>query len=59
MQKVALSAPLLLGGGMKISYDIFLYRAFRGVKPPEEQGGTSKETMQLAIAAAIGKNKAS
>lgn len=59
MQKVALSAPLLLGGGMKISYDIFLYRAFRGVKPPEEQGGTLNETMQLAIAAAIGKNKSS
>src|SRR2546425_6783146 len=59
MQSGAFSAPLLLGGGMKISYDIFLYRAFRGVKPPEEQGGTLNETMQLAIAAAIGKNKSS
>ena len=59
MQNGAFSAPLLLGGGMKISYDIFLYRAFRGVKPPEEQAGTSKGPMQLAIAAAIGKNKSS
>jgi predicted MFS family arabinose efflux permease len=38
MQEVAFSMPLLLGGGMKIIYDILLWRAFRHVKPPEEQG---------------------
>ena len=38
MQEVAFSMPLLLGGGMKIVYDILLWRAFRHVKPPEEQG---------------------
>ena len=37
MQDVAFSMPLLLGGGMKIVYDILLWRAFRHVKPPEEQ----------------------
>ena len=38
MQKIAFSAPLLLGGGLKIVYDILLWRAFRHVKPPEEKG---------------------
>jgi MFS family permease len=37
MQDVAFSMPLLLGGGMKIVYDVLLWRAFRHVKPPEEQ----------------------
>jgi MFS family permease len=37
MQNVAFSAPLVIGGGAKISYDLLLYRAFRTVKPPEEQ----------------------
>ncbi|HET9839562.1 MAG TPA: MFS transporter [Candidatus Angelobacter sp.] len=36
MQRVAFSAPLLLGGGLKIIYDGLLWRAFRHVKPPEE-----------------------
>jgi len=37
MQRVAFSAPLLLGGGLKILYDGLLWRAFRHVKPPEER----------------------
>ena len=37
MQNVAFSAPLVLGGGAKISYDLLLYRAFRNLKPPEER----------------------
>jgi MFS family permease len=37
MQQVAFSAPLLLGGGLKIIYDGLLWRAFRHVRPPEEQ----------------------
>ena len=36
MQTIAFSAPLLLGGGLKIIYDILLWRAFRHVAPPEE-----------------------
>ena len=27
--------PLVIGAGMKITYDILLWRAFRGIKPPE------------------------
>ena len=37
MQSVAFSAPLIAGGSIKIMYDALLYRAFRKVKPPEEQ----------------------
>src|SRR5947209_6060975 len=37
MQKVAFSAPLLLGGGLKIIYDLLLYRSFRHIAPPEEK----------------------
>jgi predicted MFS family arabinose efflux permease len=37
MQHLALAAPLFLGGGIKITYDLLLYVAFRRVKPPEEQ----------------------
>jgi MFS family permease len=37
MQNIALAAPLWLGGGLKIVYDILLWRAFRHVVPPEEQ----------------------
>lgn len=32
-----LAAPFLLAGGLKIVYDLALLRAFRTVKPPEEQ----------------------
>ncbi|HEU4414668.1 MAG TPA: MFS transporter [Candidatus Angelobacter sp.] len=37
MQQISFGAPLLLGGGLKIIYDGLLWRAFRHVKPPEEQ----------------------
>jgi len=37
MQGLALATPLLIGAGMKIVYDIALYKAFRHLKPPEEQ----------------------
>jgi MFS family permease len=36
MQHVAFSAPLVLGGSMKVIYDALLYRQFRHLKPPEE-----------------------
>lgn len=36
MRTVSLSAPLLIGPGLKIAYDLLLYRAFRRLKPPEE-----------------------
>jgi predicted MFS family arabinose efflux permease len=37
MQYVVLAAPLFIGGGLKIVYDIVLYRSFRHVRPPEEE----------------------
>ncbi len=40
MQYLALAAPLVLGGGVKILYDLLLYRAFRHLKPPEERAGS-------------------
>ena len=36
MQVFTFSAPLLVGGGAKVTYDLLLYRSFRAVKPPEE-----------------------
>jgi MFS family permease len=32
-----ISAPFFLAGGLKIIYDLFLYRMFKGIKPPEEK----------------------
>jgi len=34
-----LSAPFFLSGGLKIIYDLLLYRSFSQLKPPEEQKG--------------------
>jgi predicted MFS family arabinose efflux permease len=36
MQSLAFSAPLVIGGGTKVAYDLALYRAFRKLPPPEE-----------------------
>jgi len=36
MQAVSFSAPLLVGGGAKVVYDLLLYKSFRKLKPPEE-----------------------
>jgi MFS family permease len=33
---VLLGAPFILSGGLKIVYDLLLFREFRAVKPPEE-----------------------
>jgi hypothetical protein len=32
-----LNAPFFLAGGLKIVYDLALYRSFRTIRPPEEQ----------------------
>lgn len=37
MQNIALAAPLWMGGGLKIIYDVLLWRAFRHGGPPEEK----------------------
>jgi MFS family permease len=32
-----LNAPFLIAGGLKIIYDMLLYRSFKSIKPPEER----------------------
>jgi hypothetical protein len=31
-----ISAPFFFCGGLKIIYDLLLYRSFKAIKPPEE-----------------------
>ena len=33
---LTLSVPFIVSGGLKIVYDLLLYRSFRAIKPPEE-----------------------
>ncbi len=51
MQNLALAAPLFVGSGIKIIYDLLLYGAFRGLKPPEEQ------TASVPVAAVGGRKQ--
>jgi MFS family permease len=44
MQHVALAGPLIIGGVLKIGYDLLLYRAFRHIRPPEEEVAVSSST---------------
>ena len=37
MQSASLMTPLVVGAAMKIAYDLMLWRAFRRVRPPEEE----------------------
>ena len=39
MQYVALAGPLLIGGSLKIAYDLLLFASFRHLRPPEEVAG--------------------
>jgi hypothetical protein len=34
---VLINMPFFLSGGIKIVYDLLLYRSFRAIKPPEER----------------------
>jgi len=37
MEGASLAIPLVIGAGLKIAYDLLLWRAFRGIQPPEER----------------------
>ena len=37
MQGAPLAAPFLAGAGLKITYDVLPFAAFRRLKPPEER----------------------
>lgn len=41
MAGASLTVPLMVGAAMKILYDVLLWRAFRGIRPPEEMHGDS------------------
>jgi MFS family permease len=41
MRLLAAASPLFFGGGLKVAYDVLLYAAFRGIKPPEEAAANS------------------
>ncbi len=41
MQRLAFSAPLVLGGALKIAYDLLLFRNFHQLKPSEELSSIS------------------
>ena len=43
MHRFSLATPLFVGAAIKIGYDIALYLAFRGLKPPEERVASSAE----------------
>jgi MFS family permease len=34
---VSLAGPFFVSGGLKIVYDLLLYRGFRALRPPEER----------------------
>jgi MFS family permease len=48
MQHVALAGPLFIGGALKILYDLLLFRAFRHVRPPEEERDLPSKARPLA-----------
>lgn len=37
MQGVSITTPFIIGPGLKVIYDLLLYRAFSGIRPPEER----------------------
>ncbi len=39
LQRMLLSVPFFLSGGLTIAYDLLVYRGFRSLKPPEEVSG--------------------
>jgi hypothetical protein len=41
--------PLVIGAGMKIRYDLLLWRAFRGTRPPEEPGPLSNSADDAGV----------
>ncbi len=40
-----LGVPFFLAGGLKIIYDILLYRSFRAIPPPEENSSLSRSSL--------------
>ena len=50
MQELSLAAPLFVGAGMKIAYDVLLYAAFRGAcAPPRAAGARMEKPSRLTV----------
>jgi predicted MFS family arabinose efflux permease len=49
MQHLALAGPLLIGGTLKIFYDLALYRSFRHLRPPEERVTLTTTGLQRGV----------
>lgn len=47
MQRLAFSAALVIGGLLKITYDLLLYHQFRHLKPPEEMAVASSRSSSI------------
>jgi MFS family permease len=47
MEDVSLMVPLVIGAGMKVGYDLLLWRAFRHVRPPEERQALWRESGRI------------
>jgi MFS family permease len=47
MQRLAFSAPMVIGGLLKITYDLLLYGSFRHLKPPEELAVASSRSSSI------------
>jgi len=45
MQALTFSAPLIVGGGAKVAYDVLLFRSFRKLKPPEEAASNQQSVI--------------
>jgi predicted MFS family arabinose efflux permease len=41
--------PFVIGGGIKVAYDLLLYREFKNVRPPEEEGGPPRSPGRVAL----------
>lgn len=42
MSDASIATPLYVGAGMKITYDVLLWRSFRALRPPEERGHSTR-----------------
>ena len=49
MQVVAFSAPLLIGSGAKVTYDVLLYKSFRRFKAPEGKPAPTTEGIKPGL----------
>jgi MFS family permease len=47
MQRLAFSAPMVIGGLLKITYDLLLYSNFRHLRPPEELAVASSSSPSI------------